>query len=64
MSWLRAQERTRNFSENPKINIGWPKRSQDNKFKESIEQVEKLDIEFMMPKVHLKHRMQQNTNKS
>ena len=64
MSWLRAQERTKCFSENSRKNTGWPKKEQDHKFKESNEQLEKLDDEFIKPNIPLKHRMQQNTIKS
>jgi hypothetical protein len=64
MSWLRTQERTRSLLENSKKNTGWPKREPDNKFKESNEQLEKSDIEFMIPKIQLKHRRQQNAIKS
>ena len=63
MSWLRAQERTRSLSENSRKNTGWPKKESDNKFKESNEQLETLDHEFVKPKIPLKHRMQQNTIK-
>jgi hypothetical protein len=63
MSWLRAQERTRSLLEHSKKNTGWPMREPDNKFKESNEQLEKSDSEFMIPKVQLKHRIQQNVSK-
>jgi len=44
--------------------MGWPKKELDNKFNESHEQLEMLDIEVVKPRVPFKYRIQHNTIKS
>ena len=64
MSWLRAQERSRNLLDHSPKNTGWPKKEPNNKFKEFSEQSETSGYDFKRPKIPLKQRMQQNTIKS
>jgi hypothetical protein len=53
----------RNLLESSKRNAGWLRRKLDNKFKESIEQLENSDRKPMKPKAPSKQRRQQNAGK-